>query len=330
MKCDSFNKGAMTQEECKNQLAILAELGMDVQPRYMCPFCLRYFDDPALISREDAPQEALGGSKIAYTCKECNNRLGWLIDCHLINATIVDEESVLPENHESKIELLSGTYKGKTIRAILKDKGDKLEINYLPDKNDPKVLDSEWEALKSGEINELYFSFSPVTKTIMNGSREAALLKNAYVILFSYFGYSFLLNPFYDRIRLQIEKPLEDIIPGGLVSEEGALGDIPDGVYVSEVTPLRGFLIAFTLKRRWGHQYCVFIPAISNGYDAALKELRNMKANDVMKVGLLERSSAYWENKDVIRKIIVWSHSKDMNWEEVETITEINKQQIEE
>ena len=185
-----------TIDDCKKQLSILADMGHDVQTEYRCPFCLRYIQDPSKISREDAPQEALGGNKIAYTCKDCNNRLGWLIDCHLINAIIVDEESILPENRESKIELLSGTYKGKTLRAILKDEGDKLDICYLPDKNDPKVLNAEWEALEVGDIDKLYFSFSPITKTIMNGCREAALLKNAYVILFSYFGYTFLLDSF--------------------------------------------------------------------------------------------------------------------------------------
>lgn len=305
----------MTQEECKNQLALLAELGMDVQPRYMCPFCLCYFDDTALISKEDAPQDSLGGSKIALTCKECNNKFGWQIDCHLINSIIIDEESELPENLESKIEILSRSCKGKTIRAILKDEGNILDFYLLPDKNDPKVLDAEWKLLESEEDHEVVFSFPRITKKVMRGNREAALLKNAYVILFSYFGYSFLLNPFYDKIREQLEKPLEDVIISGLASSEGALGDVPDGVYVSDEMPLRGFLVTFTLKRRWKHHYCVFIPAISNGYDAAIEKLRGMDAKDGFHVCLVEKSSKYWKDKNKIQSLIEWVTSKNKPWE---------------
>ena len=110
--------GLMSIEDYKKQLSVLAELGYDVQKEFRCPFCLQNIHDPAKISREDAPQEALGGSKIALTCKDCNNRYGWLIDCHLINATIVDEESVLPENLESKIELLSGLHNPPHTRSV--------------------------------------------------------------------------------------------------------------------------------------------------------------------------------------------------------------------
>lgn len=312
-------------DDYKKQLSLLAELGYDVQKEFRCPFCLQYIHDPVKISREDAPQEALGGCKIALTCKDCNNRYGWLIDCHLINATIVDEESVLPENLESKIELLSGSYKGKTIRALLKDKGDGLEIIYLPDRNDPKVLDAEWEALESGKMDEVQFCFQRITPKIYKGKREAALLKNAYVILLSYFGYAFLLDPFYDRLRVQMEKPLDEIIPGGLVSTEGVLGEIPDGVYVSENYPLRGFLVAFTLKRRWEHHYSVFIPAISNGYEAAIEKLRTLDAKDVLKVGMVEQTAAFWDNKDTIKAVIDWSHSKNKSWVEVEAISELSK-----
>lgn len=305
----------MTQEECKNQLAILTGLGMYVQPRYMCPFCLRYFYDSTLISREDAPQDSLGGSKIALTCKECNNKYGWQIDCHLINSIIIDEESELPENLESNIEIISQSCKGKTIRAIIKDEGDTLGFYLLPDKNDPKVLDAEWKMLESEEGKEVVFSFPRITKKVMRGNREAALLKNAYVILFSYFGYSFLLNPFYDKIREQLDKPLEDVIPSGLASGEGVLGDVPDGVYVSDEIPLRGFLVAFTLKRRWNHHYCVFIPTISNGYDAAIKKLRSMDAKNKFHVYRVERSEEFWKDKNRIQSLMEWVSSKDKHWE---------------
>ena len=307
----------MTVDECKNQLSILAEHGFKVQNKYLCPFCMRYITDPDKISREDAPQDFLGGTKIALTCKDCNNKFGGQIDNQLINAIKIDEESFLPENFESRIELQSGSSKGKTIRAILKDEGNSLEIILLPEHNDPKLLDAEWQAIESGDIKEVCFTTARITKKVYNGKREAALIKNAYVILFSYFGYSFLLNPFYDRIREQLVKPLEDIIPGGLVSNEGALGEIPDGVYVSDIVPLRGFLVAFTLKRRWNHHYCVFIPAINNGYESAIDKLRVIDRDFNFVVYQVERSTEFWRNKDTITALINWANSKEIGWLEV-------------
>jgi hypothetical protein len=67
------------------QLALLQEKGVlniDVQSEksYICPICQRQFSEDYLdnshknyLTLEDAPPFALGGSKIALTCKECNN-----------------------------------------------------------------------------------------------------------------------------------------------------------------------------------------------------------------------------------------------------------------
>ena len=116
--------------------------------------------------------------------KSITNRSSEALDKYLVEIgraplISIDEESELPENLESKIEILSRSCKGKTIRAILKDEGNILDFYLLPDKNDPKVLDAEWKLLESEEDHEVVFSFPRITKKVMRGNREAALLKNA-------------------------------------------------------------------------------------------------------------------------------------------------------
>ena len=83
--------------------------------------------------------------------------------------------------------------------------------------------------------------------------------------------------------------------------------------------------MAFTLKRRWEHHYSVFIPAISNGYEAAIEKLRTLDAKDVLKVGMVEQTATFWDNKDAIKAVIDWSHSKNKSWAEVEAISELSK-----
>ena len=84
----------------RDQLSILHSMNLFRQyDGYICPFCLNRFneDNVAALSLEDAPQEALGGSKVALTCKKCNNTMGGLIDCHLVNYIEAIECRQFPE-----------------------------------------------------------------------------------------------------------------------------------------------------------------------------------------------------------------------------------------
>src|SRR5689334_201417 len=47
---------------------------------YVCPICLRAFDEVTLhdgaVTREHAPPESVGGTRVALTCKPCNDSSG--------------------------------------------------------------------------------------------------------------------------------------------------------------------------------------------------------------------------------------------------------------
>ena len=302
----------MTIEDCKDQLSILTALGYPFQSEYLCPFCFRYISDSALISREDAPQDALGGKKIALTCKDCNNTYGHTIDCHLINFIADSEDSTLPVGMNRQF-VFHDKERGLDFRGQLEvlPKGEMKMV--LPKQiNDPKILDAE--------IQDLNVSDVVIAEMATNKNKSiprniaAAMLKNAYVILFSYFGYSFLMDSFYDRIRAQINNPSHPIIPEGLISREGVFNGYPDGVYACETPPLRGFLVLFTLKKREEHKYSVFLPVKSNGLDEAADCLRSIKGGFPVKARLVQSSSDYWNNPNTIRSVIAWTESKELEW----------------
>src|SRR5260221_763421 len=72
-----------------NQNCIINYNFKNVNP-YLCPICLDEFNENDLtpsvnnfLTLEDAPPDSLSGSKIALTCKKCNNGCGTEIDTHL-------------------------------------------------------------------------------------------------------------------------------------------------------------------------------------------------------------------------------------------------------
>ena len=299
----------------KKQLSILRHLGYTESDEYVCPFCLRSFTDVSLISLEDAPQEALGGSKIALTCKECNNKLGGLVDCHLVNYIVDKEDRLFPKEmvrsftfHDKK--------RGRDIQGKIEvNKTGEIRMIFPEKVNDPKVLNAAVKEIKKGDIigAEMRVNLSKR----MPRNIVAALLKNAYILLFSYFGYSFLLNSFYDCFRDQINAPEKEIVPEGLISVEGAFNALKDGIYVCDDMPLRGFFVVFTLKKREGHKYGVFIPAIINGLEPAIEAARLIEKGDMVVVSEVEKSPFFWENQERIERLILWSTNEKMKWTDV-------------
>jgi hypothetical protein len=59
---------------------------IEPEPFYVCPQCLRAFNERALdlrlLTREDVPPKSVGGKKIILTCCECNWRAGHEMDAH--------------------------------------------------------------------------------------------------------------------------------------------------------------------------------------------------------------------------------------------------------
>lgn len=304
----------MIVDTYKKQLSILNDLGNSLPTEYVCPFCLRQYTDASLISLEDAPQEALGGSKIALTCKSCNNRYGGLIDCHLVNYIVDSEDKKLPAGLNRPF-IFNDPKTGQKVRGTLRTDKEKMEMVLLGKVNNPEILENEIKTIRPNSL--IFAEMQTNQQKRVPQNIVAALLKNAYIILFSYFGYSFIANPFYNRIRQQIDNPSEDIIPDGLISREGVCDRVSDGVYVCDEKPLRGFFTVFTLEKREKHKYVVFIPGFSNSFEEAISRLREICKGDKVLLHPVQKDNGFWDNKEVIKAVMDWSLSSNMCWSEV-------------
>lgn len=120
---------------------------------YVCPICLKKFSKNQIsdLSLEDAPQFSLGGSKIAITCKSCNNSCGHVIDKHLVNyIKRLDEKNYV----EDSIRRVRISHNGGNINADLKVHNNQLNI-ILPIKiNNPQLLEEHITSTNEGDVIE--------------------------------------------------------------------------------------------------------------------------------------------------------------------------------
>lgn len=290
----------------KSHLNLIQELIItDRTDEYICPICMRGYEKKNLakLSLEDAPQQALGGRKIAITCRDCNNTCGHSIDNHLYNMLEYIERShfLIGTDHRIKIMDLD---KEKPINATLEIKGkDDLKMLISENNNNPYSLKERLNKLVDGK--EIMIQNEPLKVNVRRAS--AAIIKNAYIILFAKFGYSFMLDKQYDKIREQIMNPEPYILPDGLWTMQKNL-DLFDNVYLSGDNHYRGFFIAYTVMRRQLYRFLVFIPTPLVYYEEAAAIFRNIERGDRLSLMRINNTD-FLGNKEKIKLIRNWTYS---------------------
>lgn len=165
---------------------------------YVCPICTsRYYSyDPKILTLEHVPAEKLGGNKLLLTCKDCNNQAGSKLQSHQIQKE--KQERFWLQDLDEHINLELKTNSG-ILRGVVQGKKTnpptfKIDNNRI----DPKTLDGfKLEELKKPIVHKLGKPFDWHTSRIAD-------LRDAYLIIFTKFGYSFVGWKFYDWIRKSI------------------------------------------------------------------------------------------------------------------------------
>lgn len=208
-----INSRKLLFEKFSKQLHLLTDEGLiDIELKYsqtyICPICLEQFSVDDIISddtknyltEEDAPPDKLGGSRIALTCKKCNSTAGHEIDIHLINRIrMLDNSKYYPgSRHEGFVD-----FNGQRIQTEISSDGNgTLQLLHKLRNNNPTTLEKFIKKVKDsvGDLLDLK------QKELKNDSDKVnkALLKTSYILIFSKFGYIFLLDKFYDDIRREI------------------------------------------------------------------------------------------------------------------------------
>lgn len=273
---------------------------------YICPICLRGYKKSEIdqLSLEDVPQAALEGKKIAITCKKCNNTCGNSIDTHLVNhIDSMEQELFLPgSNRKITIE---NSGEGKPISAPLKVNGmNDMELfvheNYF---NSPYHREN-LEKLKENTM----ITFQNKKKKLDNRLISLAVIKNAYLMLFSKFGYTFLLDDYYNSLRSNLQNFHSKFTPTGIWIMQKNL-PIEDGIYLSGNNNYRGFFVAYTVSKIQSYRIIVYIPTPYVKFNSAATAIRNAENYGGLDLIEYDYSNLLWD-KNKIKFLHNWVYSK--------------------
>lgn len=292
----------------KTNIVFARELGCVLPDGdYFCPLCKQAFteeDVKNVLTEEDVPQAALGGSRITLTCRECNSTCGSQIDCHLINGIkAIEQRAYLP---------------GTDRKVILEDDGKKINAE-LSVGNDAEMTLRINTKHNNPRFWEYYHDNILLPETIANIQDaplkrderriSAAIIKNAYLLLFARTGYTFLFDPFYDAIREQIKNPESFIIPERLWTFQNIA--VPDGIYYTMDNRYRGFFVVYALKLIRSYKVCSLIPTPKVEYLAACMQLRELGPNNPISVCSLPNLD-FLSDKEAMIRLRTWCYGWDM------------------
>lgn len=211
---DWFDIGAQALERVTNGAFV------DI---YACPLCLQGFDrgmatgSHSKLSREHAPPAWYGGSKIALTCKKCNNDIGAPLDNamrELVNlVSFVNERKWFgAQPLKAEVELKGS---GAPATAIIQAIGDGMIISCDPNINENASHERHaiaWEDFVNTGSTKWGMNVQ-IHTTYEHRNRLIGLLKSAYIVAFAALGYRYILQPEVRNVRRQILAPHRLRIP---------------------------------------------------------------------------------------------------------------------
>lgn len=274
----------------------------------ICPICLQPFSDSdstKMATKEDAPPQSLGGSKIVLTCKHCNNTAGKDLDIHLVNFLKHFDQISFHNGSTRRVTIYDGSEKVNGVLSVGNNKELSLEITTkINDSRKLSKILSQWEPLK-----DLNFTNQKLKLSVNN--LNTAILKTAYIILYSHLGYSILLWEKYDLIRKQIQEPNLNIIPSLWTMQDL---NINDGIYYNSNCWLRGFFVVFSVinpDTKIKRQITVLLPTPQTDFYIANYFLNRIKPGDKMRIRDITNID-FLNNSTNINQLNLWAYGKSL------------------
>lgn len=205
---------------------------------------------------EDVPPKSLGGKPTVLTCKVCNNTAGQRIDAQLFNRMFdMDKRKFVPG---SKFHARF-TQNGKTTQGEVTVQNDgTIQVKQAYKHNKKDTLDNFITSISPSQGNPLMNIEFYSTK--FNFKRlEVALLKTAYLQCFEKYGYAFITDPVFDKVREQIKHPDADIYPTRAWFV-GPFKEQNEGSHFVSNPALECVMSIFTLKSLTRRAFGVILP----------------------------------------------------------------------
>lgn len=208
----------------RNLRAVLRERGLDsVLPTdddwYLCPLCLEFactidvLDEPdPRLTAEDAPPAWFGGSKIALTCKRCNNTSGTLFDSHAQQADFFRQFWSGKSSRPMTVRHTVGDVTN-IVKMYLDDSG--IVLQGVPAANNPADIErmtSIMDSYTGTAPGQLTFQLSGQVRSNADRAR-ASWIRAAYVVAFAALGWRYVLQSAFDPLRAYLRDPTQSTLP---------------------------------------------------------------------------------------------------------------------
>lgn len=286
----------------KTNLEILRRIGVKVPDGdFLCPECFSPFNEYEIskLTEEDVPQASLGGSRITLTCRKCNSNSGALIDVHLQEALKAREQQEFLPNTDRKVSVMVD---GQRLNAKL-EVGENKDLKLVVDtkRNNPKV----WDDFRENKlVPNAIVDLQDAPLKHQQERVEAAIIKNAYLLLFAQTGFTLLSHSYYDCFRNVILNPDNNQLPVRLWTMQNV--SCPDGVFMSENEGLKGFFVSFTLSLKKNYKFLVFIPLPKCNYDEIKNSLTNIVPGKKIMLIPFDIHKDYLTDEIVIKELRKW------------------------
>jgi hypothetical protein len=239
------------------------------EPQYnVCPICMHAFPvsavEQGMLTVEHAPPEALGGGRVALTCRPCNSTAGGDLDQHMLA-------------WEQVLDFGLGTLSRPMKNGRLGGFGHEVTTQVSTDEDGATVLrcDLEWSNLadhtalfedlertvNEGRWREI--SFRMTTPSFDRRAAYVGWLRSAYIVAFAALGHTYLRTSDLKLVREQIQNPSAHVLHHFSLLDQDAPGELREIRWVLEPGWLDGLVI------RMG-RHVVFLPqpdAPSGFYD---------------------------------------------------------------
>ncbi len=245
------------------------------------------------LSIEHIPPDRLGGKIKTLTCQKCNNDLGSRVDAHLVGRISAEEmkQGKIPIPGVLRVAGQRAAIKTTLVKRAEGTSGFELAIECRPKSSKPGSIESIIETLSSSFSDKFDLAWNLGFKP---GPSNSGFLKSAYLMMFYYFGYSYIRYDFVQPLRHAIFNPQSGLeLFKGIVRLKKKPPWPNSIAIVTSPMELKGFVVFLEMKDVSEHHWAIFLPGF-DGNNELYSNVNRLKGNDIS-ARLVPYTKAYIE-----------------------------------
>lgn len=275
--------------------------------QFGCPLCLRAVQrhEPlkSVVAEEHIVPSKLGGRATTLTCRKCNNSQGSSLESDLIQQVRIETGK---KPFSARVEVDVGEFGANVFLPSNSESGD-LEVEWIPKQSHPGRLEAAKAGLRAGG--------SEVKMRLNYGYNEAraraSLIRSAYLLMFRYFGYRYVLDASASDLLEVIQDPFVES-PVTNATNLRALDTLPNELslpaiaIVREPKERRSFIALLELDRETRRTVSIAVPPLGENAPSYYEGLETMCQKTPLSLTVIPMPSpGFWPLAEV------WSYYTD-------------------